>query len=49
MKKDIIGAMTNNVHEKTSAEFEKNCFDTINDTILTDAKILGSRKYTPPY
>ena len=22
MKKDIIGAMTNNVHEKTSAEFE---------------------------
>ena len=23
MKKDIIGAMTNNVHEKTSAEFEK--------------------------
>ena len=25
VKKDIIGAMTNNVHEKTSAEFEKNC------------------------
>ena len=23
VKKDVIGAMTNNVHEKTSAEFEK--------------------------
>ena len=25
VKKNITGAMTNNVHEKTSAEFEKNC------------------------